>query len=320
MQLFPTPENPLPPGAECLELIAFDKVRLRAMRVLPQKPCGTVVLVGGRGDYIERYFETARDMLSRGFAVATVDFRGQGGSQRLGSERYRDKISSFTGFDEDLRTLMMGLVIPTCPPPYYALGHSTGGHVLLRVLRHHDWFRRAVLVSPLVEILYGPWPKPVVSLLVAGSRLFGLGSAFLPGVRKRPMGRADFPGNPLSSDRRRWERDSGTLEAAPQLGLGGPTFGWLRAARHSLGQVHRMARPRAPVLIVAAGSDRVVGNEGMRRLARKVPGLALTFIPGARHEILSERDEIRRQFLAAFDSFVTADSAAFNGGSARMPG
>ncbi len=113
MQLFPTPENPLPPGAECLELITSDKLRLRAMRVLPQKPCGTVVLVGGRGDYIERYFETARDMLARGFAVAAVDFRGQGGSQRLGPEVYRDKVSAFTGFDEDLRTLMMGLVIPT---------------------------------------------------------------------------------------------------------------------------------------------------------------------------------------------------------------
>ena len=70
-----------------------------------------------------------------------------------------------------------------------------------------------------------------------------------------------------------------------------------------------MKKPLAPVLIVAAGADRVVGNEGIRRLARKVPGVALTFIPDARHEILSERDEIRRQFLAAFDSFMPADSA-----------
>jgi len=37
-----------------------------------------------------------------------------------------------------------------------------------------------------------------------------------------------------------------------------------------------------------------------------VPGIALTFIPGSRHEILSERDEIRQQFLAALDSFLPA--------------
>ena len=305
MKLHPTLENPLPPGAECLELVTADQVRLRAMRAVPEGARGTVILLGGRGDFLERYFETTRDILARGFAVAGVDMRGQGGSQRHGPDVYRDVTTSFIHFEEDLRTLMDGLVIPTCPPPYFALGHSTGAHILLRVLRNSDWFRKAMLVSPLVEIVYGPWPKPVAALLVNGVTLAGFGSWFLPGVRRKPMGRDDFPGNPLTSDRRRWNRDSSTLEAAPQLGLGGPTFCWLRAARRSLKELRTMERPRAPVLIVAAAGDRVVGNEGIRRLARRVPGIALTFIPDSRHEILSERDEIRQQFLAAFDSFIT---------------
>ena len=304
MQLYPTPENPLPPGAECLELVTADKRRLRAMRIVPEGARGTLVLLGGRGDYLERYFETARDMLARGLAVAAIDMRGQGGSERPLPDGYRDTTASFGQFDEDLRTLMDGLVIPTCPPPYYALGHSTGGHVLLRVLRKSDWFRKAVLVSPLVEIPYGPWPRPIVWLLVTGATLTGHGPSFLPGMRRKPMELADFEGNPLTSDRRRWERDSATLQAAPELGLGGPTFAWLHAARRSLAEMAGMGKPRAPVLIVAAGADRVVGNEGIRRLARKVPGIALTFIPNACHEILCERDEIRSQFLAAFDSFV----------------
>jgi lysophospholipase len=318
MKLFPTPENPLPSGAECLELVTADKVRLRALRVVPDEARGTLVLLGGRGDFLERYFETIRDIAARGFAVAAVDLRGQGGSQRITPEPYRDVTRSFTDFEEDIRTLMDGLVIPTCPPPYYALGHSTGGHILLRLVRSSDWFRKVMLVSPLVEILYGPWPKPVVTLLVNGVSLAGLGSWFLPGVRRAPMGRADFPGNPLTSDQRRWERDSATLEAAPQLGLGGPTFAWLRAARRSLKEIKVMEKPRVPVLIVAAGADRVVGNEGIRRFARSVPGVALTFIPDSRHEIMSERDEIRQQFLAAFDSFIT--TADVSGGVARTPG
>ena len=309
MRLYPTIGNPLPPGAECLELVTADKVRLRAMRVLPEDEArGTVVLLGGRGDFIERYFETARDILARGFAVAMVDMRGQGGSQRSSKEPLRDDTTSFSIFDEDLRTLMDGLVLPSCPLPHYAVGHSTGGHLLLRALRNSSWFRKAILVSPLVEILYGPWPRPVASLLVNAVTLAGQGTLFLPGVRKAPMKRDDFPNNPLTSDRRRWDRDSTTLEMNPQLGLGGPTFSWLKAARRSLRDVARMERPRAPVLIVAASSDRIVCNEGIRRLAQDVPGIALTFIPGARHEILCERDEIRQQFLAAFDSFITIDS------------
>lgn len=316
IKLHPTVENPLPPGAECLELVTADKVRLRAMRALPEEAHGTVILLGGRGDYLERYFETTRDILDRGFAVASVDLRGQGGSQRKSANPLRDVTTSFADFEEDLRTLMDGLVLPTCPPPYFALGHSTGGHILLRVLRSSDWFRKAMLVSPLVEIIYGPWPRPAVAILVNAMTFARLGGRFLPGVRKKPMGRADFPGNPLTSDRRRWERDSSTLEAAPHLGLGGPTFAWLKAARRSLREVRAMERPRAPVLIVAAAGDRVVSNEGIRQLARSVPGIALTFIPDSRHEILSERDEIRQQFLAAFDSFITT---AVSAGAVHRP-
>lgn len=302
--LHPTPENPLPPGAECIELVTRDRQRLRAMRVVPESARGTFVILGGRGDFIERYFETAQDLIARGFAVAVLDMRGQGGSQRPERQPYRDRTRSFAGFDEDVRTLMDDLVIPSCPPPYIALGHSTGAHVLLRLLRNKPWFDRAILVAPLVEINYGAWPLPVVSLLVNGMWLAGLADSFLPGVRKRPMGRADFPGNPLTSDQGRWDRDSTTLEHAPHLGLGGPTFGWLKAARRSIARLGRMGKPMAPVLVVAAGADRVVANEGIRRLARRVPGIALTFIPDARHEILCERDMIRRQFFAALDSFV----------------
>ena len=305
--LHPVAENPLPPGAEAVELVTRDKVRLRAMRAIPPSPRGTFVILGGRGDFIERYFETAHELIARGFAVAMVDMRGQGGSQRPRHQPFRDRTRNFAAFDEDVRTLMEDLVIPTCPGPYFALGHSTGAHVLLRLLRRKPWFSRAILVSPLVEIMYGPWPRPVAWLLLNTMWFTGLAHFFLPGVHRKPMGRADFPGNPLTSDQRRWERDSATLEVAPQLGLGGPTFGWLGAARTSIGRMRRMRRkPMAPVLIVAAGADRVVGNEGIRRLARRVPGVALTFIPDAKHEILGERDMIRRQFMAALDSFVPA--------------
>ena len=190
MKLHPTAENPLPPGAECVELVARDGIRLRAMRAIPVPARGTVVIIGGRGDFAERYFETMRDLMARGFAVASVDLRGQGGSQRLSKHPYRGYLPSFSGFDEDIRALMETAVLPHCPPPYYALGHSTGGHVLLRVIRRQAWFRKVILVSPLVDVIYGPWPRPVAALLVNGAGLLGLGGAFLPGV----MQTADGPG------------------------------------------------------------------------------------------------------------------------------
>jgi lysophospholipase len=307
MELYPTPENPAPPGAVCLPVLTRDRILLRAMHARPSATHGTVVILGGRGDFFERYFETMRDLRARGFAVASVDFRGQGGSEGRARDAYRSTLRTFKDHDEDLRAFIEEVVKPECPPPYYAIGHSTGGHVLLRAIRQEKWFRKVILVSPLVDVLYGAWPRPLAAFVVNAGNLLGLGRLYLPGVPRRPLSREDFDSNLLTSDQWRWNRDSATLEVAPHLGLGGATFAWFKAARASLAAVRHMRKPQSPVLIIASGADRVVSNDATRELARTVPGIALAVIPGARHEILTERDDIRRQFLAAFDSFITLD-------------
>jgi lysophospholipase len=311
MDLHPTPDNPLPPGAVAVPVKTRDGFVLRALTATGQEPRGTVVVLGGRGDFMERYFETMRDLMARGYAVASLDVRGQGGSQRLLPNPYRNHIRSFSEFDEDLRAFMTEVVLPACPPPYFALAHSTGGNILLRSLVSHKWFSRAVVTSPLIGLLYGGWPLTAVRLLLALTAILGLGRLFLPGMRRKPLGRKDFPGNPLTADERRWNRDSAVLEAHPELGSGAPTFSWLRAARRSTARLKAMnARTRlsCPVLIVAAGLERVVDNEAIRRFAKRVPGVSLVFIGESRHEILSEGDAIRAQLFAAFDAFLEPDA------------
>jgi lysophospholipase len=307
MELYPTPENPLPLGAHCLGVWTADGVLLRAMYASVEASRGTVVLLGGRGDFIERYFETMRDLMGRGYAVASVDFRGQGGSERRKNDRYRCQVADFQEYDEDIRAFMTEAVQLYCPPPYFAIGHSTGGNILIQALRKRNWFSKAIAVSPLIGILYGGWPRPLVWLLVTLANAFRLGWMFLPGQNRRPLGRDDYAGNPLSGDRQRWMRDTGILEAAPQLGLGGPTFSWLKAARKSTAQLKSMDskhRLMCPLLIVEAGLDTVVDNESMHRFADRVPGVSLVTIRESLHEILTERDEVRNQFLAIFDSFA----------------
>ena len=73
--LHPTDENPSPPGAECIALVTRDKVHLRAMRAVPENARGTFVILGGRGDFIERYFETARELMERVAALAHASLR-----------------------------------------------------------------------------------------------------------------------------------------------------------------------------------------------------------------------------------------------------
>jgi lysophospholipase len=309
MQLYSTPENPLPPGAVCVPVKTRDGVRLRAMYAqVEENPKGTVVLVGGRGDFMERYFETMRDLMARGYAVASFDFRGQGGSQRLLSNPLRNHVRDFREYDEDFDAVVAQVVIAHCPKPYFAVAHSTGGNILLRNLRRRNWFTRAIILAPLIGLLYGWWPLPLVRVLIFLSTTLGLGWMFLPRQNREPLGREDFPDNPLTSDRTRWERDAAVLDQAPLLGVGGPTFSWLKAARKSTAALRAM-RPRdrftCPVLMVAGGLDRVVDNEAMHQLAERVPGVSLIVIRESLHEVLTERDEIRNQFLAVFDAFMT---------------
>ena len=312
MELCLNPDNPPPEGARGLEILTRDSVRLRAMVAVPDRPCrGTVVVMGGRGDFMERYFETMRDFQARGFAVTGFDWRGQGGSQRLHADRYRGHITDFKDFEEDLRAVMTGAVHANCPAPFYAVAHSTGGNIVLNNLRRHRWFSRVIALAPLIGLRYGAWPKPVVAVLVFLATATGQGWVFLPGQMKRPMGAADFPGNPLTLDRQRWQRDSRILESAPHLGLGGPTFSWLRAARRATAALQSMGRGDellSPAMVVEAGLDPVVDGEAIRRFARNVPNVAYVKIEEALHEILSERTAIRRQFLALFDSYIGEDA------------
>lgn len=307
MDLISTLNNPIPQGAVCTQVTTADGFKLRAMSARVKKPKGTVVIIGGRADFMERYFETMQDLMSRGFCVASVDVRGQGGSQRLTSNPMRGHIKRFEQYDEDLRSFMTQVVLPDCPPPYYAIAHSTGGNILLRSLRNRNWFKKCVLVSPLLGLKYGAWPVPVVRVLTTLASVLGLGWAYLPGQRHTPLGARDFAGNPLSSDCKRWARDCAVLESAPRLGVGGPTYGWLRAAMKSIDQLARLRAAkdvRCPVLIVAAGRDQIVDIEASYRFANNVTSVSMIVIREALHEILLESDEVRAQFLAAFDTFV----------------
>jgi lysophospholipase len=302
------PGNDLPEGIAPGVLITPDGVKLRYAISPAGGQCrGTVCLLEGRGDFIERYFETIDDLKARGFAVAILDWRGQGGSQRPLRNPHRGYVRNFRQYDIDLAAFMKDVVLPDCPPPYFAIAHSTGANVLLRALKSHNWFERVVLSAPLIDIAPARAPKPLIRFVAWAMVLIGLGWVFVPGMARRPFVPEDFDGSVCTTDRRRFLRDCRTLEAAPHLGLGGATFGWLHAALTAIGELRRFrsgTHLRVPALIVAAGDDRLVSTEAALQFARRVRGVAAVVIRGSRHEPLMERDAFREQFWAAFDSFI----------------
>ena len=132
-----------------------DGCRLRFARWAPPPGRkGTVCLFPGRAEFIEKYFETVRDLRARGFAVATLDWRGQGGSdQRLIRNPRKGYVRRFSDYNIDLETFIHEVVLPDCPPPVFALAHSMGATVLIRAAHQgHRWFDRMVLLAPMIGL------------------------------------------------------------------------------------------------------------------------------------------------------------------------
>ncbi len=318
MTLVSLAKNPIPSGATSGDFPGYDGAPLRFARWEPTRgPVrGTVCIFEGRGEYIEKYFEVVADLRRRGFAVAIHDWRGQGGSHRLLANPRKGHIRSFTEFDRDLSAFMERVVLPECPPPYFALAHSMGGNVLLRhSVTTDSWFQRIVLCAPMIELSAEKVriPATAARLFVEVASLLGASTFYVPGGSDKAEETAEFAGNALTSDMERAARNRQVLEAAPQLGLGSATIGWLKAAYRSC--AYLMApefakRVQVPLLLVSAGGDRIVSTSAIEEFAGRLKIGAHVTMPGSQHEILQETDSIRQHFWSVFDAYLGIADAA----------
>ncbi|WP_342028938.1 alpha/beta hydrolase [Aerobium aerolatum] len=265
---------------------------------------GTIVLLPGRSESIEKYFETISDLSKRGFGVAIFDLRGQGGSDRLARNPRLGFVTDFQDYVADIEPFFQDVVLPDCRGPYFVLGHSTGALVaLLAAPALSNRVQRMMLLSP----LFGLAPPASLSprntcRLCRLLHATGLGQLTV----KRPD-TATFDGNLLTSDAQRYDRNQTIFSARPELGIGGPTATWVRSVFHALDQAQSSqfkARVTVPILVVAASADRVVDTGATERYVAGLRTASLLTIQGARHELLQERDIFREQLLAAFDAFI----------------
>lgn len=308
MKFVSIPANPVPENGLAGVVKTPDGVSLRFGRWEPPPGRkGTVVILQGRAEFIEKYFETVRDLRARGFAVATFDWRGQGLSDRALSDRRKGYVRNFSQYAMDLDTIMEQVVLPDCPPPYFVLGHSMGGAIAIRAC--HDgrrWFERVVLSAPMLALppsRFSGMVGPVARFM----RLIGRGSSYVPGSQHEPAGPEDFIGNVLTSDPVRFARNAAILVEEPDLALGAPTIAWADSALRQMRQFREPSYPahiRQPLLLVAAGYDQVVWTPAIEDFGMYLLAGRHLILPGARHEILQEQDQFRAQFWAAFDAFV----------------
>lgn len=308
MKLHATPDNPPPPGAVVSAITAQDGITLRIARWSAGATSrGTVTVLPGRAEFIEKYFETIGELLQRRFDVVAMDWRGQGLSQRQLRNRRKGHIDDFDLYQFDLAALADHVLGPFCSKPWFALGHSMAGAILIAQARAgRSPFARIVTTAPMIA-LAGLRFKKAPELLTEGLDILGFGGAYIPGGGRTPISLRPFAGNRLTSDARRYQRTAATLRIAPDLGLGDPTIGWANAALHQMRQFEDADYPRrtlTPILVVAGGADGIISTPAIESFASRLKVGRVITLPHARHEILMENDLLRAQFWAAFDSFI----------------
>jgi lysophospholipase len=305
--LVDTPDDPIPPGAEPVWYAGAGGAKLRAALFTPSGSArGSVVLSGGRTEPIEKYFETIRELMDRGFVVLAHDWRGQGLSMRELPDRLKGHARGYKAFLEDYRRLL-NIFEPRLPRPWVAIGHSMGGCLTLLAMANGERrFAGAVLSAPMLGLQFGKFSPVVAQALMRLNLALGRSGRYVLGQPGQPFDDA-FDTNVLTHDPRRFARYRAQVRANPDLALGAPTWGWLDFAFRATGFLASSARLRSvtiPVEILSAADDRLVDNAAQAAAARNLPQGRLITVPGAYHEILMETDDMRNFFLRVFDALT----------------
>jgi lysophospholipase len=271
---------------------------------VPGTPRGSVVLLTGRGEFIEKYAtEVVGELLGRGYCVFAMDWRGQGLSDRPLADRNKGHIDNFTTYMADLQLFLEKVVVPSAPRPVIALCHSMGAHIAVRVMAENGSgpISAGVLVSPMTALRREAMLRSVLMLMpevpaVEERYLFGTGPFVLLARQ--------FNANFVTHDERRYRFTDQWFTADPRLALGGPTLGWGRQAVRSMTAAVApgyLERIELPLVLITAGQDPLIDARSHDPVAARLKHGEHFTIAGAKHEVMMETDDLRALFWEAFD-------------------
>lgn len=303
-------DNPMPKAArvDVGMLRARDGAMLRNAVFAPDSPRGTVVLMTGYSEFIEKYFETICDLMAMGYAVVMPEWRAHGLSGGGGSEPTRLFIDDFDMNVTDLEDRWEKLVAPM-PKPHFGLAHSMGGLISLRAAHAHpDWFEKLAQSAPMLGLNLPAWVNVIMQFVVWTYAIRGKLDAWnlLDPPATRP---SDAATNRITSDLVRFQRNENLFMTEPQLQINGRAPGWLRAAGRAMRDTARPAYLKqitTPLFIGSAEKEALVANAAHDKALAHLPNGKGAFYAASMHELVMEKDAIRQAFLADVKAFFEA--------------
>ena len=243
-----------------------------------------------------------------GWRVTAADWRGQGGSGRLGGHPHTGHIEDFGDWIADLKALWADWKAET-PQPRILIAHSMGGHLVMRALieRAVDPVA-AVLIAPMLGMAGPSLPLPILHNVAKVMTRIG-------DPRRQAWKWSEKPGEDLANrrdllthDADRYEDELWWRTHRPEVLMGPASWHWVECAYAStrvLEAPGAMEGVDVPVLILSTGNDKLVRHEAIVRAVDRLPrGELLEFGTEAHHEILREVDPVRDRAMEGIAAFL----------------
>ena len=272
---------------------------------------GTIFLQSGRTEFIEKYYEVISEFIDRGYAVAMMDWRGQGLSSRVSKNIRIGHIDNFKTFDDDFIKIVEECFKTRCPSPFIGFGHSMGGCLLASYfISEKNLLEKCILCAPMVSVRANAMSRRIVKLL---GLLDNIGYGSFP-MQKPSWDSEDgwieepFEDNALTTDRKRFERSFKFLKKCPELGVKGITVGWLKHALNRTNQFKKIQwniAIKRPLLLLDATEDKLVNSHLNKELLGQSDLVEIKSLK-SQHEIMMETDEIRDEAWKSIDNFLNS--------------
>jgi lysophospholipase len=240
---------------------------------MPDSARGTLFLLHGYYDHTGTMRNLIHYGIKKKYCVAAFDLPGHGLSNYP-----RASIDTFHHYILVVKRFL-SISTARCPPPYICIGHSTGGAIVLEYCFTHDTipFSRVILLAPLVRGAYWHFSK------------FGY-----------------YCSRPFVDRTPRWFRNASSDEDfltafhADPLQIDYFPLQWASALYEWEKKTHGYAPRPLPFHVIQGTKDNVVDwRYNIPFIRKKVPTVTITFIQGARHQLINESDSLRS---ACFDS------------------
>lgn len=273
---------------------------------LKDKCTANVIISHGFGESTEKYYEYIYYLINNNFNVFIMEHRGNCRSQRLGIDDSQVNVELFDYYVEDFKSFIDTIVIKDSQEKELVLfAHSMGGAIGTVFLeKYPEYFKRAVLSSPMHEINTGKVPRKIAKLLMTVLKLFNKGKMYVPG--EKPYKEIFKLRATNSVARYKYYRNKVINNKEYQMG--GASVNWFYESSNAVKELvkkENASRVIIPVLLIQAEYDTYVIPKAHYKFAESAKNCEISYVKNSKHESYYETDDISLAVLEKILQFIS---------------